>query len=80
MSGFITTSDGRIAFKKDEFKLMTAGDPNIMRDCYEITLWTASYPGGRIIKFPTKLDRDRAAKEITAQLTSPPNLEGEKNG
>lgn len=73
MSDFVTTSDGRIAFKKSEFKLMTCGDPNAFGDGYEISIWTESYKSGRIVRFPSREERNKAALEITHQLGGTPN-------
>jgi len=65
---FVITKDGRIAFRRDEFKLMTKEDPSMFNSNYELVLWTTSYPTGRITRFDTKIARDEVAKEILEQL------------
>lgn len=68
MGDFITTSDGRIAIRKSEFKMMHTGNPNALRSGYEILIFSEAKPGGYIWMYDTKEARDKAMLDIKEQL------------
>ena len=70
MSEFVMAGGGKIGFRKNQYRFHTCGDHGFMEVSYHITLFTDTKPGGWIIHFPSRAERDAAALEIAAQLAS----------
>lgn len=70
MTEIVKTADGKITFRKDEFKAMSVRLPAtvIGMTQHEVVVWTDTWDGGRIFGYNTAAEAHAAAKEIQDQL------------
>jgi len=64
---FITTSDGRIAFRLEDFRSMRVSTCGFT-GCHEVIIWTNVWTGGRIMRYDSFELARKIGQEINEQL------------
>lgn len=71
MSEIISTSDGKISFKRSEYRCHEVRLA-FSETYHEVNVWTDTWTGGRIFKYTTEVAALKISKEITQQLSNNP--------